>query len=190
MVAPGTNAPLGSLIVPRREVVAIWLNPAGTTERIHRSTHPQSDRFTAVPPKDLHDKTACDQYGSSIRQECRLCFLVMTCCLSQRSKMNAGCEPNSEICVCFVRRCEQRELPRRWGFSIISNIYRRFNSKLKILAAYSVSHKQFHPTKTHCCCCICWRSIMGCARSTGCCARSTRTLQSSGMGSFRSSAGG
>ena len=41
-----------------------------------------------------------------------------------------------------------------------------------------------------CCCCICCMSMKGTAGSGGCCARSTSTLQSSGMGSLRSSGGG
>jgi hypothetical protein len=50
-LAPGTKAPDGSLIVPRSEVVAIWLSRGVAVERIQRSIHPSSDFFTAVPPK-------------------------------------------------------------------------------------------------------------------------------------------
>jgi hypothetical protein len=49
--APGTSAPEGSLIVPRSEVVAIWLKQGATVERTQRSIHPDRDFFTAVPPK-------------------------------------------------------------------------------------------------------------------------------------------
>ena len=42
----------------------------------------------------------------------------------------------------------------------------------------------------YCCCCICCKSMKGTGSSGGCCARSTSTLQSSGMGSLRSRAGG
>jgi len=42
----------------------------------------------------------------------------------------------------------------------------------------------------YCCCCICCKSRKGWLRSGGCWARSTSTLQSSGMGILRSRAGG
>jgi hypothetical protein len=41
-----------------------------------------------------------------------------------------------------------------------------------------------------CCCCICCMSMKGTAGAGGCWARSTSTLQSSGMGNWRSRAGG
>jgi len=46
------------------------------------------------------------------------------------------------------------------------------------------------PDPDHCCCCICCMSTKGSGGSGGCAARSTRTLQSSGIGSLRSRAGG
>ena len=52
-LAPGTRAPLGSLTVPRSEVVADWPNKWVAVERIQISIHPEIDRFTADPPKLL-----------------------------------------------------------------------------------------------------------------------------------------
>src|ERR1700739_2976010 len=52
-LAPGTKAPDGSLIVPRSEVVASWLNRGVAVERIHRSIHPSRDFFTLFLQKTL-----------------------------------------------------------------------------------------------------------------------------------------
>src|SRR5580704_4292293 len=102
-VAPGTNAPLGSLIVPRSDVVAIWPKARFTKEKAHRSTNPQSDRFTAVPPKVLHVKTGYEMYGCSLRHMCRLGFQHVTCfahvhCLQ---KADRGVESSNLV---FLRR--------------------------------------------------------------------------------------
>jgi hypothetical protein len=51
MVAPGTRAPPGSLIVPRSEVVAVWAKTRIAEERMQKSIPPQKERFTSVPPK-------------------------------------------------------------------------------------------------------------------------------------------
>src|SRR5580704_8421001 len=100
-VAPGTNAPLGSLIVPRSDVVAIWPKARFTKEKAHRSTNPQSDRFTAVPPKVLHVKTGCEMYGCSLRHMCRLGFQHVTCLLCPRPLLAKSGPRGGEFEPCF-----------------------------------------------------------------------------------------
>ncbi len=53
ILAPGTRAPEGSLIVPRSDVVASWPKEGATAERIQRSIHPRRDFFTANLQKIL-----------------------------------------------------------------------------------------------------------------------------------------
>src|SRR4051812_37442105 len=53
ILAPGTRAPAGSLMVPRSEVVATWEKIERDVERMQNSIHPQRDLFTSVPPKLL-----------------------------------------------------------------------------------------------------------------------------------------
>src|SRR5271166_364178 len=51
--ASGTSAPLGSLTVPRRDVVEVWADARMAAERMQLSIHPQCSRFTFVPPEVL-----------------------------------------------------------------------------------------------------------------------------------------
>src|SRR5436305_4705889 len=51
ILAAGTSAPLGSLMVPRSEVVAVWEKIGRDRERMQQSIHPHGDFFTSVPPK-------------------------------------------------------------------------------------------------------------------------------------------
>jgi hypothetical protein len=51
--APGTNAPLGSLMTPRSDVFADWADTREAVDRMQKSNHPQRDRFTTAPPKGL-----------------------------------------------------------------------------------------------------------------------------------------
>jgi hypothetical protein len=44
---------VGSLTIPRRDVVAVWPNARVTLERVQQSTHPQRDFFTSVPPESV-----------------------------------------------------------------------------------------------------------------------------------------
>src|SRR3954470_10872275 len=54
-LAPGTSAPLGSLMVPRRDVVAVWEKRERDAERMQQSIHPHGDLFTSVPSKTAFD---------------------------------------------------------------------------------------------------------------------------------------
>ena len=52
-VAFGTSAPLGSLTVPRSEVVADWPKAKLHVKRMQKSIAPRWELFTSVPPERL-----------------------------------------------------------------------------------------------------------------------------------------